>query len=352
MAVSPRRKKTARFDEIAALAGVSASTVDRVLNERGSVSARAREKVIAAAKELAIPRVLPEMRHGLIHLDILLPNNASPFFRRLNLALQRAIPLLSKRIVVHRRSFPEKDEAAMIRAVLAPPYPRQGLIIAAPDTPLMRAALRAALARGEHVAMVVTNVAGVEGARYVGIDNYAAGRTAGYLLGRFCRQPGRVLLLSGRADYRGHIERAKGCGDVLGEAFAHLRCEPLMAPTSDDADRCYIAVSEAFRRGEPIAGIYNTGAGSPGIEAALRRFAERGKVCWVAHELSDDHRQYLHSGMLDVVIDQDPDGQATMALQHVLMAPGGPEPAAGGAGPGEFRLYLPENMRKESYIAA
>ncbi|WP_241339021.1 LacI family DNA-binding transcriptional regulator, partial [Burkholderia cenocepacia] len=35
------RKRTARFDEIAALAGVSTTTVDRVLNERGSVSAQA-----------------------------------------------------------------------------------------------------------------------------------------------------------------------------------------------------------------------------------------------------------------------------------------------------------------------
>lgn len=348
MAGAPRRKKTARFGDIAALAGVSPATVDRVLNERGSVSARAREKVVAAAKELAIPRVLPEMRHGLIHLDILLPNNASPFFRRLNQALQRAIPLLSKRVVVHRQSFPEQDEAVMSRAVLAPPYPRQGLIIAAPDTPLMRGALREALARGEHVAMVVTNVAGLERARYVGIDNHAAGRTAGYLLGRFCHGAGRVLLLSSRADYRGHLERARGCAEVLGEAFGHLRCEPLMEQTGDDPDRCYIAVSEALRRGGPVAGIYNTGAGSPGIEAALRRFAGRDRLCWVAHELSDDHRQYLHSGMLDVVIDQDPDGQATMALQHVLMAPGMTAPSNG---TGEFRLYLPENMRKENYIA-
>ncbi|WP_241025600.1 LacI family DNA-binding transcriptional regulator, partial [Burkholderia sp. Ac-20384] len=42
------RKRTARFDEIAALAGVSTTTVDRVLNERGSVSAQARERVVAA----------------------------------------------------------------------------------------------------------------------------------------------------------------------------------------------------------------------------------------------------------------------------------------------------------------
>ena len=75
-----RRKRTARFIEIAELAGVSASTVDRVLNERGSVSAAARERVVAAARELALPRLLPETRHGLIHVDVFLPESDAPFF--------------------------------------------------------------------------------------------------------------------------------------------------------------------------------------------------------------------------------------------------------------------------------
>ena len=36
-----------------------------------------------------VPRVLPETRHGLIHIDILLPDSRTPFFQRLSLALQR-----------------------------------------------------------------------------------------------------------------------------------------------------------------------------------------------------------------------------------------------------------------------
>ena len=49
-----RKKKTARFTEIAALAGVSVATVDRVLNERDTASAKAREKVVQAARQLGI----------------------------------------------------------------------------------------------------------------------------------------------------------------------------------------------------------------------------------------------------------------------------------------------------------
>jgi len=351
MTQPPRRKKTSRFVEIAAQAGVSVATVDRVLNERGSVSAQARAKVVAAARELAVPRLLPDTRHGLIHIDILLPDNHSPFFRRLRQALQQALLLLDRRVVVHQHTLGEKDEAGMLRALRPRPYLRQGLIVAAPETPAVQRALQVALQRGEQVALVVSNVAGLAQAHYVGIDNHAAGRSAGLLLGRLCRQPGRVLLLSSRPDYRGHLERASGCAEVLAQGFPHLRCDQVATATHDDADRCYAAVSHAFKQGQPIAGIYNSGAGSPGIEAALRRYAIHDKVCWVTHELSDDHRQYLQQGLLDVVIDQDPDGQAIKALQHVLTALE-VLPQGGEIGAAEFRLYLAENMSALPYLPA
>ncbi|MNT83767.1 hypothetical protein D3C72_2236810 [compost metagenome] len=108
-------------------------------------------------------------------------------------------------------------------------------------------------------------------------------------------------------------------------------------------------MSQAFQRGDVIAGIYNTGAGSPGIEAALRRFA-LDKVCWVTHEISDDHRLYMQQGLLDVVIDQDPDTQAIRALQHVLAALEMAPADAAASAAGEFRLYLPENMGQQPYL--
>jgi hypothetical protein len=191
---------------------------------------------------------------------------------------------------------------------------------------------------------------GVPQADYVGIDNHAAGRTAGYLLGRLCHREGRVLILSSRLDYLGHIERSGGCREVLAAQFPHLRCDVDVAETHDDPDRCYLALKKALQGRGDVVGLYNTGAGSPGIHAALQRFAQN-KVCWVTHEISDDHRQYLQQGVLDVVIDQDPDTQAIRALQHTLaalgMAPQAPTPDSSG----EFRLYFAENMGRRPYLA-
>lgn len=344
-----RRKKTARFTEIAALAGVSVATVDRVLNERDTASVKSREKVVQAARQLGIPRVLPETRHGLIHIDIVLPDNPSPFFKRLKQAMKRGVAMLDKRLVVHHVTTPEEDEAALVRALGPRRYPRQALIVSAPDTPGVRQALQAARSRGEHVAMVVTRVNGVARADYVGINNHTAGRTAGYLLGRLCQRTGRVLILSSRIDYSGHMERSAGCREVLAAQFPDLHCDVDATETHDDPDKCYWVVRQALQAAGGIVGLYNTGAGSPGIQAALQRYAA-DKVCWVTHEISDDHRQYLQQGVLDVVIDQDPDTQAIRALQNLLAAVGMTPPVNELAKPGEFRLYFAENMGLQPYL--
>ncbi|WP_240702056.1 LacI family DNA-binding transcriptional regulator [Trinickia terrae] len=342
-----RRKRSARFEEIAAEAGVSIATVDRVLNERGSVSAATRARVVAAAKRLAVPRILPDTRHGLLHVDVLLPNNPTPFFQRMTLALQRSMQMLDRRIVVHRSVLPEADDDTIAAAILNPRHKRAGLIVTTHDTPRVRDALAAAIERGEHVVTMVTDIATPGRLHYAGIDNFAAGRTAGYFLGRLAKRPGHVLLLASRLDYRAHIDRIGGCRAAL-EAFPELECAPLAVEMFDNADRCYRAVVDALKRGN-LAGIYDSGYGSPGIEAALRRYGTRGDVVWVGHEMLDTHREYIEAGLMDVAIDQDPDGQVISALQHLLRACGVVEDAPP-EGPVEFRIFCPANVRRSAYL--
>lgn len=344
---APRRKQAPRFIEIAEAAGVSQATVDRVLNERGSVSDAARARVIAAARQLGVPRVLPETRHGLMHIDVLLPQNDTPFFSRLNLALQRSMQMLDKRIVLHRRFLPEADDGAIEEAVLHPRYHRAGLIVTTRDTPQVRDALRVAIERKEAVITMMTDVAEVERLHYAGIDNNLAGRTAGYFIGRFAVRPGRVLLICGRKDYRNHVDRIDGCRTKIMESFPQLACDDA-AETFDDADRCYRAAMHGLARGD-VAGIYSSGYGSSGIEAALRKCDMAGKVVWVSHEMTDHHRQYIEDGVMDVAIDQDPDGQVMSALQHMLYAFGIVQ-AVPPPGPVEFRIFCPANVRRTTYL--
>jgi LacI family transcriptional regulator len=351
MAEEKRRKRSPRFVEIAAAAGVSVATVDRVLNQRGSVSEAARAGVIAAARRLGVPRILPSPSHALVHFDVLLPDSPTPFFRRLRSAFADSGSFFDKRFVVHRRIIREDREDLLVQAIAAPDYPRRGLAVAAPDTPAVRAALGLALGRGEAIAAVVSPVAGAGELAYVGIDNYRAGRTAGLILGRFARKPGRVMFLSGHNDWNAHLARTAGCREALDGAFPLLRCDPAQMETQDDEARCYEAVADALRT-TGLAGLYNSGAGSDGIVRALERFDPGREVVWVTHELSDDHRQYLRSGVLDMVIDQDPDMQAISALRYLvqMVEASHVRPSSEGWSC-EFRLYFAENLSEGIYFA-
>lgn len=346
---SPRRKRTARFVEIAEAAGVSPATVDRVLNERGSVSAAMRARVVAAARQLGVPRVLPETHHGLVHIDVLLPQNSAPFFQRLTLGLERSMQMLDRRIVLHRQFLPEADDDVITRAILRPDYKRAGLIVTTHDTAAVREALRTVIAQGEAVVTMVTDIEEVDRVHYAGIDNRLAGRTAGYFVGRLATRPGRVLLLCSRKDYHAHVERISGCREQLAGAFPHLVCDDAVE-MFDDVDQCHRAVLKALKRGD-VTGIYNSGYASAGIEAALRKLGLVGKIVWAGHEMLDLHRQYIEQGIMDIAIDQDPDGQVISALQHALNACGVLETPAP-PGPVEFRIFCSANVRHTPYLVA
>lgn len=343
-----RRKRGPRFIEIAEAAGVSPTTVNRVLNERGSVSAATRARVVAAAKQLGVPRLLPETRRGLTRFDVILARSDTPYFHRLNLALQRSMQMIDKKVVMHRTFIQEDDDDRIAHAILSPPQKRHGLIVAVHDTERVSDALCRVIKSGVPVVTLMSDIVDVPRLHYAGIDNYRAGRTAGYFLGRLAQRSGRVLLVSNSLIYRAHAERTNGCRDVIAEMFPALECSAINE-CHDDADQCYLAVMQALNKYDDLVGIYNSGAGSSGIEAALRKSGRAGKVVWIGHEKSDEHRQYLENRVMDLVIDQDPDGQAVSSLQHLLYACGMIEDAPSRE-PNEFRFLCHENIWHGAYL--
>ena len=348
--LAPRRKRSARFVDIAQAAGVSTATVNRVLNERGSVSAETRTRVIAAAKHLSVPRVLPDPRHGLTRFDVVMARSDTPYFQRLNWALERLAQMIDPRILIHRHVVDSHNETQLAQLIDKPGHRRDGLMVALPDSERVRVALRAQVERGVPVAALMSGFRDLDAVHYAGIDNRAAGRTAGHFIARFTAAPGRVLLLTNSLRYPAHAERMAGCIDVLREQGPQLLVnEPVEC--HDEPERCQQAVAQALRKDDDIVGLYHSGAGSAGVAKALARNRGAHRIAWVGHELSDEHRSLLRDGVLDLVIDQDPDGQVASALHHLMHAAGYVDSAAR-TQPNEFRLFCAENATRPAYIEA
>jgi LacI family transcriptional regulator len=50
----------------------------------------------------------------------------------------------------------------------------------------------------------------------------------------------------------------------------------------------------------------------------LERKELKGRVAWIGHELTENNRRYLKTGLMSIVLDQAPEVQARRALDTVL----------------------------------
>ncbi|WP_321954038.1 LacI family DNA-binding transcriptional regulator [Paraburkholderia bannensis] len=346
--ISDDRKRRVRFEDIATLAGVSVSTVNRALNEIGSVSERAKKKVLDAARQLQINRILPDERTPILHFDVLLPRHHSPLLKGMEQAFDFLNRSLGTSVHIHRKLFSWDDERSFATATRSPRYPRSGLIVFAPDRPLVRSALDAVIASGEPVAMLICDFQGLPEHFYCGIDHVVAGRTAGYWMSRLGPSKGRVLVALGMTHNSCHDLRAEGFEAALKQFSPHLKAERLPAHTQDKPEVARRMVNDALKQG-PIVGVYDTGYATQGIGSALAKANVDQRVVWITHEMLDEHKQLLEDGRIDLIIDQDPSAQVLTAVRRLLRV-NGRETQVSPIPPIELRLYSAPNVPQENYL--
>ncbi|HBY1426516.1 TPA: LacI family DNA-binding transcriptional regulator, partial [Klebsiella pneumoniae] len=83
--------------------GVGVATVDRVLNERGGVSPQTTRKVLQAAREAGLKRILPEEHRFPWQIEVFLSSNDSFFFPQLAQDFAAVADSLGyRRLTLHR----------------------------------------------------------------------------------------------------------------------------------------------------------------------------------------------------------------------------------------------------------
>jgi LacI family transcriptional regulator len=310
--------------DIAREAGVSAATVDRVLNNRSGVRSRTRDVVLEVARQLGYiapgDGVPGTSRQETIRLDFVLPEGTNSFIRTLHeqLRLQAAArPELD--VHIHGIEGFNPDTLAATLHELSGKTDGVGLI--ALDHPTVREAIRTLSNDDVKVVTLATDVLHVPRIAYVGIDNRQAGRLAGHLIGRLLGggAPRKVAMFAGSLSYRGHQEREMGFRHILGEEFPNLAIVELREML-DDRERAYLEASALLDRHNDLAGIYNIGAGNQGIARALRERGLGKSVILIGHELTEDTKGLLLDGTMDAVIDQNPRVEAREALNLLTSA--------------------------------
>lgn len=311
----------ATIHDVARVAGVSLSTVDRVLNGRHAVRKQTRDRVEEAVRTLGYVRnvAAANLSRGRdLRFTVLLPGGPNAFMRGLeDEVVAYAALVASDGVDVAIEQVPPFDTAGAVAALTAiDPAACDGLALVGVDTPEVRDAVGGLRAKGLSVVTLVSDLPATLRDHFVGIDNIWAGRTAARLLGRFSAgRSGRVAVVAGSMVLRDHAERFRGFRQVLAEDFPGLE---LMPPVEglDDAATAEQLLHDALQHTSDVVAVYSLGAGNRGVVAALERAKLR--VPTVMHELTPHSRAWLLDDRIDAVIRQDPAREARSAIRTLI----------------------------------
>ncbi|GGN50606.1 DNA-binding protein [Streptomyces albiflavescens] len=329
--------------EIARQAGLSAATVDRVLNDRGGVRESTIREVRQAIKDLDRQRTQVRIGGRTFMIDIVMqaPQRFSTAVRE---ALEAELPSLRPAVVRSRFHFRETGPSADLIATLDKIAKRgsQGVILKAPDLPEIGAAVGRLVEAGIPVVTLVTDLPSSARMAYVGIDNRAAGATAAYLLGQWLGdRPGNVLTTISRGSFRGEEERDMGFRGAM--RVAHPQRSLVEVTDSDGLDVTQRdLVLEALARDEGIVAVYSMGGGNL---ATLDAFDALGRTCavFIAHDLDHDNTRLLRERRLSAVLHHDLRQDVRRACQTVMRAHKA-LPDDGPSLPSAIQVVTPYNM--------
>ena len=170
-----------------------------------------------------------------------------------------------------------------------------GVAVQVLDHALVREAV-AELARADiPVVTVLTDIAGVDHLGYFGLDNRAAGRTAGLLMGRFCRGHGKLAVVWGGQLYRSHEERESGFRSVLRAERPDLQSVELITG-NDNPEMTRERVREALATHRDLVGIYCVGGGVAAAADAIEQAGLAPQVVLIGHNYNPETKPYLLSG--------------------------------------------------------
>jgi LacI family transcriptional regulator len=337
--------------EIARQAGLSEATVDRVLNQRGGVRQSTVDEVHRAVADLHRQRSQLRLTGRTFFLDLVVDAPAR-FSQAVRTALESQLPLVRPATFRARFHLAEGPPVQELVATLDGIARRgaQGVVLKAPDHPLVVAAVERLAEAGIPVVTLVTDLPTSRRVAYVGLDNRAAGATAAYLLDQWLPVDGAVLVTRGTGSFRGEDDREMGFRATLRSLAPGRRQVDVVDPTGD-AEAVRDLVRDRLDAYPEIAAVYSLYA-TGGNAATLAAFADTARTCraFVAHDLDAENLRLLQDGRLSAVLHHDLALDLRRACQVVMQAhgalPGTPRSWHSGV-----QVVTPYNLPSEALTA-
>jgi LacI family transcriptional regulator len=334
------------IQDLAQAAGVSVSTIDRILNGRDKVRTGTAERVLAAAEELQF-YALPALRQRLkaeperTRIGFLLQQSHRGFYRTIADALVRAAEEHPDPVEILVEHMDDLSPEAVSERILRMGAQVQALAVVSAEHPRVSAAIETLADSGVPTYGLISELTAACGTGYVGLDNWKIGRSAGWAIAGMCKRPGRVGIVVGNHRYRCQELNESGFRSYIREHAAEFT---LLEPVQTFEDNAIARdVTEQLLRREPdLVALYVAGGGMPGAIEALRSSGRAQSIVTVGNDITEHTRTGLMDHVLTMVFAHPVQRLAQEAVAHLVRE------VAGGAGPTKkllaFDVLGPENI--------
>jgi LacI family transcriptional regulator len=353
-------KTRATVKEIARLAGVSIGTVDRVLHDRGEVSADTRGKIHAIIAKLGYePNIMArQLAKGRVYaFRAILPRaeQDSGYWSLCLAGIRRAERDLAPYGTRLRVDEFDRYDRAAYRALLKNivSEPCDGLLIA-PVLPedlvpalgsLGGGSADRALSRVPYV-FFDCDAQGTSPVAAIGQDALRAGYLAGRMMSLLAKGPGPLVAVSAHAGDR-HIRlRIEGFETFFRDAASGTGSRRVMVtecPELESAEDCNHALGKIFRSSPDVSGVLVANSSGHIAGEWLAARGAKGRCAVVSWDLVPANAQALREGKIDCLVSQRPAEQAREGLERLFKAVvRGEEDASPASIP--LEVYFKENI--------
>ena len=310
--------------DLAKYAGVSLATVDRVLNERPHVSKKTARKVTDAIEKIGFVRNLAAVnlaKNKVYRFRFLFPEAGDQYLEELLTQVGEVdhalksdmtnietvqIPMNDPHVVANYLSSIKREDV-------------DGIAIMAPESPQVRDSIARLYERGIKVVQFLSGQEKLENTDFIGVDNFAAGATAGRIVGRFLNGvTGKVMVIAETMNALDSIQRRLGFDNILNSKFPALSALPTLETHGDEA-RTKRIISRTFEHQSDVVAVYVMSSEARVPVSQIVECYDMSALTVVVHERTPFSERALKEEKIDAIIAQNP-GHSVRSAVRIMRA--------------------------------
>lgn len=293
--------------DLAKEAGVSVTTIDRVINGRDKVRPSTAQRVLDVAERIGfyaegVIRDRIDRAKPVCNIGILLQSPNLPYISILAHQLRAAAAAFEgSRINLNVSLIEEFDPIAIASKIDALGKKSDALAILTARYDIVAQAIERQREKGVPTFALISELDAACSVGFVGVDNWKVGRTAAWVVSNLCHKPGKIGIVFGHHRYRAQELSEMGFRSFLRDEPSNFEVlEPVI--TWGDNEKAYDMTKQLIEHTPDLAALYISGGGTTGSLAAIRDKRSTNRLITICYHLTQETREALMDGTLNVVL--------------------------------------------------